>query len=80
MVGVMRYNGLIVIPGTSWALSPVAVVAIVAVKQCNESMGKAQRRTYHHGSMRASRQQLGLCSRDLQHPCLHTTEQLPSAY
>lgn len=43
VVGVMRYNGLIVIPGTSWALGPVAVVVIVAMKQCNERMGKAQR-------------------------------------
>lgn len=80
MVGVMRYNGLIVIPGISRALGPVAVAVFAAVKQCNESMGKAQRRAYHHGATRASRQQPGLCSRDLQHPCLHTSEQLPSAY
>lgn len=80
-VGVMRYNGLIVIPGISWALGPVAVSTVfAAVKQCNESMGKAQRRAYHHGAMRASHQQPELRSRDLQHPCLHTTEQLPSAY
>lgn len=57
MVGVMRYNGLIVIPGISRALGPVAVAVFAAVKQCNESMGKAQRRAYHHGATRASCQQ-----------------------